>query len=232
MCALQKPTVLALLLGSLALAPAPVVAQGSRPRTSSTLRNLEGKANEAREAYLQQLVDLAGGYEEEGDDVQATAVFRQILQITPENEEIKAHIAELENKIFEENQQVIEVEAGKPWVASGLRVRKGETIRLVSEGSYKFVVTADLGPNGFPVENVQTDMGDGIATGALMGMVLAEGQRGGPPQPTRPFQVGTEREVKPEADGLLYFRLNIPAGSRSNGKVRVMVQGNIAPVGQ
>ncbi|MEZ6067013.1 MAG: hypothetical protein R3B90_15235 [Planctomycetaceae bacterium] len=63
-------------------------------------------------------------------------------------------------------------------------------------------------------------------------MVLQEGERNRPPQPTKPFIIGTEREVKPDADGLLFFRLNVPPGSRSLGKVKVRVQGNIAAVGR
>ncbi|MEZ6067012.1 MAG: hypothetical protein R3B90_15230 [Planctomycetaceae bacterium] len=102
----------------------------------------------------------------EGDDEMAQSVLQQILKINPEDEASKAKLEEIRNRVFEENQQFVEVDASKGWIASGVTVRKGEPIRLAAEGSYKFIVTAELGPDGFPSKSIETDMGEGVPAGA------------------------------------------------------------------
>jgi hypothetical protein len=210
-------------------------AQGTaanRNRPNPALRSLETKAQEARQSYVDQLNELATGYEESGATDLAEETLKQILKLTPDDEAIKTRLKTLENKAFDENQRVIEVDATKGWTTTGLKVVKGQPIRLQAEGTYRFNINADLGPDGFPTKDPLRDVSAGVACGALMGTIYPEStQRGRPPQPTTPFTIGREVEIKPDADGMLFVRLNIPPGSKSVGKVRVMVSGNIAPAG-
>ena len=137
-------------------------------------------------------------------------------------------LKELEEKVFEDNQQEIEIDSAKGWVSTGLKVTKGQPVRVEAEGSYKFIVNTDLGPDGFATQDVARDMGDGIAAGALMGTVFAEPmQRGQQPRPTGLIQIGRGAEIKPDADGVLFLRLNVPIGSKCIGKVKVRLTGNI-----
>ena len=206
-------------------------AQGSRARPNPALRQLESKAQEAEKAYLMQLGDLASGYEDSGNLEQAEATLKQILRLAPDNDKVKAKLEELEGKVFEENQKVIEVDSSGGWVGTGLQVKKGEPVRIQADGTYKFIVNTSLGPDGFPTKDILRDMGKGINCGGLMGTVIGEAkQRGRPPQPSDPFFIGNEAEVKPDVDGVLFVRLNVPPGSKCIGKVKVMVSGNIAGV--
>lgn len=216
----------------------PLAAQGTRPRpgsspaTPSALRSLESKTQEARDAYLAQLSELAQGYEDSGDVERAQETLQQILRITPEDAKIKARLTALRNKVFDNNQKIIEVDSSKGWVSTGLRVTKGEPIRLRAEGSYKFIVNTDVGPDGFPTRNVMQDMGAGVNCGALMGVVVSDPTpRNRTPQPGDPFQIGTELEYKPDADGVLFVRLNIPPASKCIGKVKLLIAGNFTGVG-
>lgn len=210
-------------------------AQGTRPRPSAAatnLRTLESKTQEARQTYLGQLSDLAKGYEDGGNIEQAQETLRQILKVTPDDEQIKARLKILQDKVFQDHQKVIEVDSTKGWISTGLRVTKGEPIRLQSEGSYKFIVNTDIGPDGFATDDVMRDMAAGANCGALIGTVLPDPARPGrPAQPTKPFQIGREGEIRPEADGVLFVRLNVPPASKCIGKVKLMVSGNIAGVG-
>lgn len=221
------------LLGACLVSHRQLPAQGTtppRPRPNPALRSLEAKAQEARQSYVTQLGDLATGYEESGATDLAEETLRQILRLNPDDDAVKAKLKALENKAFDENQRVIEVEATKGWTTTGLKVTKGQPIRIQAEGQYRFNINADLGPDGFPTQDVLRDSAAGVPCGALMGTIYAEAtQRNRPPQPTTPFSIGRELELKPEADGILFVRLNIPAGSKSVGKVKVMVSGNIAP---
>jgi len=207
-------------------------AQGNRPRPNPALRSLETQVQDAEKAYLTQLGDLAKGYEESGNIEQAEATLKQILKIAPEDDSVKARLKELEGKVFEENQKVIEVDSTKGWTGTGLKVNKGEPVRLQAEGNYKFIVNTELGPDGFSTQDPLRDMGKGINCGGLMGMIYSEPtQRGRPPKPGDPFFIGREAEIKPDADGILFVRLNVPAGSKCIGKVKLNVSGNIAGSG-
>ncbi|MFV0443238.1 MAG: hypothetical protein ACK5Q5_06680 [Planctomycetaceae bacterium] len=209
-----------------------VVGQGGArpPRPSPAIRSLESKAQEAQSAYVTQMRDLATGYEDAGQMEQAEETLKLILKVTPNDDEIKTKLKDLNEKVFNDNQKEVDVEAAKGWTATGLRVTKGQPIRVEAQGTYKFIVNADVGPDGFPTKDVARDMGEGIATGALMGTVFSEStQRNKPPQAGKPFQVGIGGEIKPDADGILFLRLNVPANSKCIGKVKVTVTGNIAP---
>ncbi|MCA9054962.1 MAG: tetratricopeptide repeat protein [Planctomycetaceae bacterium] len=231
MTTVEKNWSIHLLACIVCMSPCLLYAQGS-PRTSRTntaIRTLETKAQEAQQAYVGQLGDLAKGYEESGNIEQAEETLRQILRIAPDDQKVKDKLTELREKVFNENQQEIEVEASKGWVGTRLTVTKGEPVRIEAQGSYKFIINSEVGPEGFAVKDVAKDMGEGIPAGALMGTVFsASTQRGKPPQAGKPFLVGTGGEFKPDADGILFLRLNVPAGSKCIGKVKVVVTGNFA----
>lgn len=225
----------AVVVGSLLAWSAAALGQGTtsaRPRPNPNLRALETKATESREAYLSQLSTLATGYEDAGATDMAKDTLRQILRLNPDDEAVKTRLKTLENKAFDENQRVVEVDVTKGWVTTGLKVTRGQPIRLKADGEYRFNINADLSPEGFPTSDIQRDTAAGVPCGALMGTIYAEStQRGRPAQPSTPFFIGREVEIKPESDGVLFVRLNVPAGSKSIGKVKVMVSGNIAPAG-
>jgi len=191
---------------------------------------MESKAQEARTAYLGQLSDLAQGYEDTGAGDRAQEILQQLLRLNPDDDRVKARLKDLQERVFKDKQTEFEVDSTKGWVVTGVRVSKGQAIRLESDGSYKFIVNTDIGPDGFPVENVMQDMGKGINAGALMGVIIADPmQRGRAGQPGEPFQIGRELEFKPNADGVLFVRLNVPPGSRCIGKIKLRISGNIAP---
>jgi hypothetical protein len=207
-----------------------VPAQARRPVAGKPddVRTLESKTQEAQTAYLAQLADLAKGYEAAGDVEKAQESLRQILRVSPDNQAVRDKLKELGDKVFDENQRGIEVDSSKGWMTTGLKVKKGEPIRVIAEGTYKFIVNADLGPAGFPAADVMRDMADNVPAGGLMATIVPEpNPRNRQPKPIKPFAVGGDGEVRPEEDGLLLLRLNVPPGSKCIGKVRVKVSGNI-----
>lgn len=222
---------LAILVGVLWLPFPQAQAQSSRPRPSAAIRTLETKAQEAQREYLAQLASLAKTYEDSGDVEQAQEALRQMLKVDPANDQVREKIKELDEKVFKENNRGFEVDSSKGWIST-VKVRKGEPIRLIAEGSYKMIVNADVGPDGFPTADVTRDMGAGVRCGALMGAVLEEPSgRNRTPQMGKPFPIGVEAEIKPEVDGVLFLKLNVPPGSKNIGKIKVMVAGNISPLG-
>ena len=42
-----------------------------------------------------------------------------------------------------------------------------------------------------------------------------------------PFEIGTNKEFTPKEDGILHLNVNLPAGHKSSGKLRVHVSGHL-----
>lgn len=216
------------LAGMVLVSPLRAQVRRTPPRPSSDLRSLESRAQEAQTAYLTQLAELSKSYEAAGNTEKASETLRQILRVNPENEAVRAKLQELGDKVFDENQRIIEVDSTKGWITTGIRVKKDEPIRVKAEGSYKFIVNADIGPEGFATGDVMRDMADRVPAGGLMATIVPEPtQRNRQPKPLPPFAVGSDDEVKPGESGFLLLRLNVPPGSKCIGKVRALISGNI-----
>lgn len=209
-------------------------AQGNRQRDDDApdVRQLDLQAQQLEQEFLQNLVELATGYEEAGELEKAKETFRTVLTLDPENEQVQARIEELDNRVFEENQTTVDVDVTEGWVNTGILVTKDRPIRIEAQGSYRFIVNDELGPTGFPTGDPSTQIIDGIPAGTLMGVVFPtsrpQGQGGEVEQP-RPFLIGASREYTPADDGILYLRVNLPAGHRCVGKLVAAFSGNIAP---
>ncbi len=203
---------------------------GQSPAQSPSVRQLDKEAERVRNEYLERLNNLATAYDEAGEMEKAKATLRQILEIDPQAEAAQEKLDELENRVFEQKTVTVDVDVSRGWVSSGLLVEKGKPIRFEAEGSYKLIANATLDPDGYPTADLTRDVVAGIDFGKLMGLVVARPQgpnRKKKPQPGTPFAIGTKTEATPERDGLLFLRLNIPGGTKSNGKLKVTISGNI-----
>ena len=58
-----------------------------------------------------------------------------------------------------------------------------------------------------------------------MGIVIS--QEKGKPKMSKPFLIGEKAEFTPQADGVLMIGLNLPAGHKSTGKLKVRISGYI-----
>ena len=101
------------------------------------------------------------------------------------------------------------------------------TVRIEATGSYKLNLNESLSPNGYPTEDPKTDMAAGSPCGGLIGLVISPGETGKAAKNSRPFFVGEEREFKPQEDGTLYMRVNVPPSSKCVGKLKLKITGNI-----
>ncbi|MCA9027163.1 MAG: hypothetical protein KDA86_18280 [Planctomycetaceae bacterium] len=196
---------------------------------SSSVKQLDREAEKARMDYLKQLGKLAKQYEEAGDTERSKNVLRQILDLAPDVEEAKSMLKELEERVFEEQTEQIEVDVTQSWSPTGLMLEKDKPVRLKAEGTYKFIVNSSVGPDGFPTSDLDRNLVPGINTGALMGLIveLPKPNSEQKPKPGTPFLIGAESELTPEISGLLYVRVNVPTGSSSNGKLKVKLSGHV-----
>ncbi|REJ85824.1 MAG: hypothetical protein DWQ34_28265 [Planctomycetota bacterium] len=223
-------------LAAMALAVAvglPVTGQSRKPRPDSpaNLKALDQKAEDLQRSYLTGLYDLAEGYEDAGQLEKAKQALQEILKIKPDAEGVKTRLQEIEDAVFDGTSHVVEVDASKGWITTGVFVKKDQPVRLTADGTYRYIVNESLGPEGFRGEDVMRDMASDVPNGAVMALIVPPPQQGQrqPPKPSGPFTIGKARDLEPPADGMLLLRINVPPGSKCIGKLKVTLSGNIQP---
>lgn len=202
-----------------------------RPDSPANLTALEAKAETLEQTYLTGLLEVADGYEEAGQIEKAKEALEAILKLKPDAAAVKQRLTKLNEAVFDANSHVVEVDVTRGWTTTGIRVTKDQPIRFESEGTYRYILNETIGPDGFSQQDLMRDMAAGVPTGALMGLILPPprpGQRE-PPEPGRPFFIGSAQEISPDSDGALLLRLNVPPGHKCVGKVKVNISGNIKP---
>lgn len=215
------------LLGLVVLAPASARGQAGGKKSAAATRSLDATAQKLEAEFLKGVADLATSYEEAGDKDKAKAMLRAILKLRPDAETVKEKLKELEESVFTDQQEVLDLDMSKGWVSTGMVVEKGKKLRLESAGSYKLIVNDSLGPEGYQSESDEVFF-DGAPMGALIGMVIPPGTvashtKGKGPQP---FMVGDKKELGPQVSGLLVLRVNTPPGAKCVGRLKVRLSGN------
>ncbi len=214
-------------VGFVLLVPAVALAQSSGKKSAAATRTLDVTAQKLEAEFLKGVADLASSYEEAGDKEKAKAMLQAILKLRPDAETVKEKLQELEESVFTDQQEMLDLDMSKGWVSTGMVVEKGKKLRLESAGSYKLIVNDSLGPDGYQSESDEVFF-DGAPMGALIGMVIPPGTvashtKGKGPQP---FMVGEKKELGPQVTGLLVLRVNAPPGAKCVGRLKVRLSGN------
>lgn len=215
------------LLGVLLVDPAMAWAQAGGKKSAGATRTLDAAAQKLEAEFLNGVADLATSYEEAGDTEKAMAMLRAILKLRPDADPVKEKLEKLEESIFNDRQEMLDLDMSKGWVSTGMVVEKGKKVRLEAVGSYKLLVNDSLGPEGYQSDSDEVFF-DGAPMGALIGMVIPPGTvashtKGKGPQP---FVVGDKKELGPQATGLLVLRVNSPPGAKCVGRLKVRLSGN------
>lgn len=209
------------------LTPAVAAAQSSGKKSAAATRTLDATAHKLEAEFLKAVADLASSYEEAGDKEKAKAMLQAILKLRPDAEPVKEKLKQLEESVFSDQQEMLDLDMSKGWVSTGMVVEKGKKLRLESAGSYKLIVNDSLGPDGYQSDSDEVFF-DGAPLGALIGMVIPPGTvashtKGKGPQP---FVVGEKKELGPQVTGLLVLRVNAPPGAKCVGRLKVRLSGN------
>ena len=215
-------------LMTVAIVPS-VQAQGRRPKPNE-LRSLDFKAEQAQQEFLNSLFDLAKNYEEAGAIEKSREMLNAMLKINPDAELVKKKLKEFDEAVFGNRIKTIDVDTSLGWTNTGVVVTKDKPFRIEATGSYKFIVNADLGPEGYDEKNAARDLVVDVPTGALMGMIATKTNpknRRNPPKP-EPFFVGSQSEITPEESGVLLLKVNVPPLAKCIGKLKVKLSGNIS----
>ena len=222
-------------VGSLWLFQSPLVqAQPGKPKgtskaiTPAELKKLDSKLEDVQRSFLKDTSSIIKGYEDGGQFDRAKVLLEVLLKLDPKNDMIKKKLEQLDTKILDESEFEMDpgLDPAKSWQQVGL-VTKDRLIRIEVEGDYKFVATLPVTPEGFPTKDPANDMAN-APLGAVVGIILPPGgvpNAGGNQKGPNPFFVGTKYEQGAQRDGILLLKVNVPAGSKCTGKLKVKVSG-------
>lgn len=208
-------------------------AQSSRrpaPPPQANAKVLDQQADKIMTDYLAGLADLAGKYEEAGEKEKAIGMLSSILKIKPDAEVVKARIKSLEESVFKGNEILVDVEAGAGWIQTGLMVTKDKPVRIEAEGTYRVSLSEQLGPAGYPSNDLAFEVIDNVPFGCLVALVgkgpTPGGRRGQQKDGPQVVEIGNEKEFSPNQSGQLLLKINLPQSAKGNGKIKVKISGN------
>lgn len=216
-----------LLIGSMSEAQSRKPAASSASPNPAALRVLDKEAERLQKEFVDNLVQLADGYEAAGDLTKAETTLGKVLELDPERKEVRERLETMKNRVFDQNEVEFDVDVTRGWMNTGLKVRQNEAVRIDAEGSYKLILNANVTADGVSTEDIDRDMTRNAGLGELIGVVFPPPKGRQKPKPGKPFAIGSENELSPEESGMLFLRLNVPAGTKSIGSVKVKISGNI-----
>jgi hypothetical protein len=213
----------------------PKVGLGSSKSKVGDSKELDQRAEKNLESFIAESAKLAEDYEKAGKFEEAQEQLRTILRLKPELPGVKEKIESLNEAIFQTNDYNVDLDVAESWKAQVL-VSRGKPVRVEAPGTYKINLTVSADANGLPTKDPRTDMASGVKCGALMGIIVPVPEPGSPntkgggrnnDKAGEPFEIGASKEFTPKEDGVLLLNVNLPAGHKSSGKLRVHISGHI-----
>lgn len=203
----------------------PASAQGKAP-SPAEIRALDFQAEKAEQEFLKSLVNLATSYEKAGDVDRSKEMLKSILKLKPDSAGVKQKLKQYEEEVFDRKSTIVDVDVSRGWINAGVVVQKDAPVRIQSDGSYRFMVNVELGPKGYEQKDATKDLVASLPTGALIGMIASATRKKNAPAP-QPFMIGDAKELKPNASGILFLKVNVPPQAKCTGKLKVKLSGNI-----
>ncbi len=200
-------------------------AQG-RKASPAELKSLDFKADQAQQAFLRSMVDLATDYEKAGEIERSKEMLKSILKLKPDADSVKSKLKQYEEDVFRRKSVTVDLDVSKGWINAGVLVTKDQAVRVEAGGVYRLLVDATLGPKGYQQKDSTKDLVSGVPTGALIGMIAPSTRNKKQPEP-QPFMIGDAKEIKPNASGILFLKVNTPPQANCKGKLKVTLSGNI-----
>ncbi|HAW31251.1 MAG TPA: hypothetical protein DCY03_24605 [Planctomycetaceae bacterium] len=200
----------------------PLMAQSSK---KTNVKQLNVQADKLKDSFIRESAEIARKYSEAGDYEKSREMLEVIQSIQKDVPGVKAMITQLNEKLMSSNSSDFDIDVARNWSTPAGLVAKGKMVRIQAMGTYDFVADIKTTVEGLPHSTAMKELADGIPTGALMGIVIS--QEKGKPKMSKPFLIGEKAEFTPQADGVLMIGLNLPAGHKSTGKLKVRISGYI-----
>ena len=139
-------------------------------------------------------------------------------------EGLQQEIVRINEGLMLENDATLEMDVSKFWGSAICDVTEGKAFRLTAIGEYKMSYSTSIPVTGLPTENPAQDYVSVGPFGALIGVIVTDGN------PGEPFVVNGGLEQTPKKSGQLYLRVNIPATAKCTGTIKLQLSGAISAV--
>lgn len=204
----------------------------AQANNTAKIRQLSTKQEQLQLQFLNETAKLATEYESLGEFDLAQDLLRQMLKINNDLPKVKDKLKELEESSL--NKKVIDVmlDATSNWVSTKVRVVKDKPVQFLADGSIRFTYSGSSGPDGIVGADVTKEMSSKHPIGAVLGMVVPSQRRRGNQNKDvpDPILIGSKREFRSKEAGELFLKINLPAGVKANGKIKVSIRGGIEPL--
>lgn len=221
-----------------AVAAEPAAKSKPKPPNPAEIKRLDAQLEEIRTSFLRDTTTLIFSYEKVGEFDRARLLLEALQKLDPKNDAIRTKLAELDERILQQGEFEVEIEPGDDWLAVGT-VAKDRPLRIEAEGEYKLTLTVPaVGPSGIGSGDTNQSLATGLPFGAVVGVIVPATAAAAPAdarndrqkeRPPKPFVVGLRHEQPADRDGVLYLRVNLPAGTKGIGKFTVRVSGPERP---
>ena len=224
-------------------------AQNAAPVASRNkeLSKIDSRATKVDEQFIRDAIGIAGEYEKAGDVARAVDYMHAMSLIKPGMPAIEGKLKKLRNEVLAANGFSFTLEPATTWGKPVAFVKQGKPFRVAAQGEYRLSLNANVGPDGFPQDDFQSDLIEDAPLGKLMGVIVEVPTKSAKStkatktarkgivkeKKPEPFEVGTERLIRPQHTGYLYLKVNLPAESDPRGSFQVQLSGYVlAPNGQ
>lgn len=198
-----------------------------KPLSPVEARKIDVRLEKLQETFASESTAIVDEYESAGQYERAKFLLEVLLKLDPKNESLKKRISELDERILKRVEVDQKLNTGGDWTLVGT-VQKDVPARVEASGEYKITLSAsNIGPDGFPTEDVARDLVGKVPTGALMGMIVTEANEKEKKVP-EPFAVKSKYDFTPKQDGALYLKVNVPPGSKCVGDLKLKLNGIVS----
>lgn len=194
-----------------------------RPANPAEVKRLDSRFEEVQSEFVRETTSLLTSYEQLGQFDRVKAILEAFVKLDPKNDQLKAKIAELDERMLQAGEFEMRLQPGESWQAVGV-VQKDRPIRIRVSGDYRFQASGSVTADGVAGDDPQSGIVSQIPFGAVMGVIIPANQPGDA-KPPRPFLVGSTFSRNAERDGVLHLRTNIPTGTKCTGRLDLVVSG-------
>ncbi|MCP4787894.1 MAG: hypothetical protein GY903_34240 [Fuerstiella sp.] len=202
------------------------IAQSSRDRKrvddTPSAKSLEVRLEKAEEALVNEYKDVAIEFYKQGDKEKSMAMLRRLRQLSPQMAGLKERIGAINEELMEENAFDLEIDTRKTWELVG-DVSAGKPFRIQAAGEYKLTYSTTVTVDGLPADKDSKEHVAEAPLGCLLGVIVSDGK------PGKPFPVKAELRQTPKKGGQFFLKVNVPAGTRCIGKLKIHASGYLAP---
>lgn len=194
-----------------------------RPANPAEVKRLDSRFEEVQSEFVRETTSLLTSYEQLGQFDRVKAILEAFVKLDPKNDQLKAKIAELDERMLQAGEFEMRLQPGESWQAVGA-VQKDRPIRIRVSGDYRFQASGSVTADGVTGDDPQSGIVSQIPFGAVMGVIIPANQSADA-KPPRPFLVGSTFNRNAERDGVLHLRTNIPTGTKCTGRLDLLVSG-------